>query len=61
MAIQEVNASDARDLIAPLGEIIGAGDARDDGGWDFVVEIDECEHLVSVVADADGTLSYLVL
>lgn len=55
-AALEVNPSDARDRASLLGEVIGCGDEREDGGWDFVVDTEEGEILVSVIRGDDGLL-----
>lgn len=53
----EVNPSDAREVAAAYGQVICA-DAREDGGWDVLVDTANGEIIVSVVRES-GELVHL--
>jgi hypothetical protein len=53
----EVNPSDAREVAAAYGQVICA-DAREDGGWDVLVDTANGEIIVSVVRE-NGELVHL--
>lgn len=56
MSYEPINASDARNEASRYGTIPFPGNARKDGGWDFVVDTDDGEIVVSVVRADDGSI-----